>query len=268
MVKKSKAGLRMMRTFLVLLLLMLAILSSHSQSTGKCTILTALSRELELNITCFGVIDYTYFLPTGMTTDDLNSKAFDQLSDARYLILPLKCQVSLKKAVCSNIYLRCPKFFDKVNLTTYDRSIFKDIGVNFPLPFQRPCVNICNNANYDCLGLLNIFGKAINCLERYDYSHTEYGKSIGNISYSSPFPYFYDQSNNSKNCNNIPAVVTVAGTMEPYIYAEKGGACAGILTSLYVPSGPVISSSLAPMQKSYVVQSVIEKKLSVGTLKL
>jgi hypothetical protein len=155
-----------------------------------------------------------------------------------------------------------------LNVTTYDHSIFDDIGVTYPISFQRPCVNVCNDANRDCLGLLNVFGTKMDCLERRYYSQIGYGKSIGNTSYSYPFPFTYDQSNDTIHCNSISAVIPVASTIEPYIFAQTGGVCAGISTSLYVPPGFEVSSALAPMQRPHVVQSAIEAKLLLGIMML
>jgi hypothetical protein len=80
-------------------------------------------------------------------------------------------KASIKKAVCSSIYLKCPsRYFNISSNVTWNYSIFSDINVHFPIPFQRPCVNICHNTNNDCLGMLNLFGLGLNCSERKDYS--------------------------------------------------------------------------------------------------
>eukprot|EP00596_Hydrurales_sp_CCMP1899_P007118 CAMPEP_0119044560 /NCGR_PEP_ID=MMETSP1177-20130426/32368_1 /TAXON_ID=2985 /ORGANISM="Ochromonas sp, Strain CCMP1899" /LENGTH=387 /DNA_ID=CAMNT_0007014809 /DNA_START=280 /DNA_END=1441 /DNA_ORIENTATION=- len=170
-----------------------------------------------------------------------------------------------KKAVCSQVFLKCPTDFNQSDIASFNYAIFSDIGQIFPIPFQRPCLSVCENANKDCFGLLNIFGKQLNCLEQLDYSQGVYGQSIGNSSYSHPFPYAYDQSSSSNTvCNKMSAVATVASSMEPYLFAQRGGACAGIVTSVYVPQGPKVSSSLAPMQQPYVVQSLIEGKVNLA----
>jgi hypothetical protein len=257
------------RTLLVNSILVLTLftvyLSVQSQSIGKCSFLDP---QLALKTTCFGVVDYEYFLPNSLSVSDLNRKAADQLADARLQILPVKCQESLKKAICSNIYYKCTKNYNESNLTTYDHRIFEDIGVKYPIPFQRPCVDVCDNANKDCLGVLKALGIKMDCFERFDYSYMGYGTSIGNASYSYPFSFTYDQSNDAMYCNNIPAISPVGSSIEPYIFARTGGVCAGILTTLYVPPGPEVSSALAPMQKPYVVQSAIEEKLLSGNITL
>jgi hypothetical protein len=116
---------------------------------------------------------------------------------------------------------------------TWNYGIFSDIGEHYPIPFQRPCVNVCETANNDCLGLLNLLDQGLNCLERQDHSR---GTFIRNRS-DQPYPFTYDQSNNNSICNDMPANVQVADSMEPYIFAKSGGACAGISHSLFVPPG-------------------------------
>jgi hypothetical protein len=204
-----------------ILIVFCCIYSADSQDIGQCTTLTALSAQLGLGITCLGVVDYSYFLPTGLESF-LNEEANKLLSDDRLSILPPKCQVSLKKAVCSQVYLKCPPKFDQTNTTTYNYKIFSDIGVPFiPLPFQRPCLNICQNANKDCLGLLVLFSKNLNCAERKDYSNGQFGKAIGNTSYSAPFPFTFDQSPSSTVCNAMPAGKFFVCYTYLYVYINK-----------------------------------------------
>jgi hypothetical protein len=192
------------------------IISVYSASIGECTTLTASSPQAALGITCLGVVDYSYFLPAGLPSSFLDVEAKSLLSDDRLSILPVKCQASLKKAVCSQVYLKCPNNFDQTNMATYNYGIFSDIQKRFPIPFERPCLNVCNDVDRECLGLLQLFGKQLNCKERKDYSFGKYN-SLVNASYTGPFPYTYDQSPGSTICNAMPAVASVAGGMEPYI---------------------------------------------------
>jgi hypothetical protein len=178
-----------------------------------------------------GAVDYAFFLPSGLTLDYYESLARTKLSNPQLNILPPKCKASIKKAICSNIYLKCPSSINLSSNKTWNYNIFSDIGQKYPVPYQRPCLSVCTNTNSNCLGLLNIFNLGLNCLSRHDYSNGLYTKNV-----STTFPYTYDQSNNNSICNNMPAVVSVADTFEPYVYAEKG-ACSGIITSLYVPTG-------------------------------
>jgi hypothetical protein len=60
----------------------------------------------------------------------------------------------------------------------------------------------------------------------------------------------------------MPAVSAVAGGLEAYIFPE--GACAGIVTTVFVPPGPKVSSSIAPMRPPGVVQTLIESQISAA----
>jgi hypothetical protein len=58
--------------------------------------------------------------------------------------------------------------------------------------------------------------------------------------------------------------VTVATTKETYlpVLQNKVGACSGIITELYVPPGNLVSPLIAPMQKPYTVQTIIDTSLA------
>jgi hypothetical protein len=245
---------------IVILHFLISLATVTSASIGRCTALLPTTQSELLNTTCFGAVDYLYFLPASVTTVYLDQLARNKISSVELSVLPTKCQVSLKKAVCASVYMKCPPNFSETNLLTYNFGIFSDVGKAFPIPFQRPCSSICKNANNDCLGLLNLKGRAIDCFSRTDYSYGAYG-FLNNVT-SYPFPYTYDSSNGA-NCNSVPATVQVASTSEPYIFAASNGVCAGITTSLYVPPGNILSNNIAPMQQPFVVQTVIESVLSV-----
>jgi hypothetical protein len=233
-----------------------------STSIGQCVTLTPISEADALNITCLGVVDYKYFLPTTVSTVYLDQVARNQLSDPSLSSLPTQCQVSLKKAVCASVYLKCPANFSETDFKTYNYKIFSDVNSVYPLPFQRPCVSVCNNANSDCLGLLNLNNRALNCSATTDYSYGAFGVAYSVPSY--PFPRTYDNIFGTSVCNAMPASNVVAGSSEPYIYAAKNGVCAGIISSLYVPPGNLLSSNVAPMQGPYVVQTIIETQLAAS----
>eukprot|EP01036_Dinobryon_divergens_P035178 gene35178-45556_t len=124
-----------------------------------------------------------------------------------------------------------------------------------PMPFQRPCKSVCTNAVSKCIGLLGLMGMTPNCSATMDYTR-------GMLPSSLRKPYQYDPSNNSAICNAMTTDFPVQGTREPYLQASNPeGACYGIVKELYVPPGPLLSSALAPMQRPYVVQTLIEAKL-------
>ena len=88
--------------------------------------------------------------------------ASSYLTQNSLAILPINCQIAIKKKVCANIYLKC-----KAN-----NSYFFDATSSFlPLmPIQRPCKQVCDDVNANCLGILPLLGfSANNCLEKYNY---------------------------------------------------------------------------------------------------
>lgn len=248
----------------VVLISSICIISSSLAATsiGQCLSLAPISEIDALNITCLGVVDYKYFLPAKLSTTYLDQLARNQLSDPSLSSLPTQCQVSLKKAVCASVYLKCPAGFSETNMSTYNYKIFSDVNSVYPLPFQRPCVNVCNNANMDCLGLLNLNNRALNCSATTDYSYGAFGVAYGVPSY--PFPRTYDNKFGTSVCNSMPATDIVAGSSEPYIHASNNGVCAGIISSLYIPPGNLLSSNVAPMRGPYVVQTIIETQLAAS----
>ena len=75
--------------------------------------------------------------------------------------------------------------------------------------------------------------------------------------------YQFDSVNNGHICSAMTANATVQGTKEPYLNASNPkGACYGIVTDVFSPPSSAISSLLAPLQKPYVIQSIIEQQLS------
>ena len=231
-------------------------------SIGQCTRLVPLSVASALNSTCLDVVDYLFYLPTNVSIVYLDQLARNQLSDSSLSSLPTQCQLSLKKAVCSSVYLKCYPDLIEGDYRTYNYRIFSDVNRTFALPFQRPCVSVCQNANKKCLGVLNLNGKAINCSGVTDYSRGAFGALYGELSYK--LPYTYDFSGSTASCNKMSAAGSVASTSEIYLGASSNGACSGIVTDLFVPPGNLISPNLAPMQGSYVVQSIIESQLAAS----
>jgi len=210
----------------------------------------------------------------------LNSVANSLLNDSRLAVLPTACQSSLKKMVCSNIYLKCPQ---NINLTSpsfsgWNIMIYTDIlkelapfvsknilkSPYIPLPFERPCRKVCDDVTNNCLGLLGLFGFGQDCSARYDYSHGSLSL-LYTLNASLHKPFQYDSSNNAQVCNYMNTTVPVAASKEPYLKAtDPTGACYGITDYLFVPPGNKVSASLGPMQPPFVVQGIIENQLSAS----
>lgn len=243
--------------FLYVVLLVSSVISTPS--VGQCTRLVPSSVASALNSTCLDVVDYLFYLPKNVSIDYLDQLSRNRLSDSSLSGLPTLCQLSLKKAVCSSVYLKCHPDYVEGDYKTYNYGIFSDVKKTFALPFQRPCVSVCQNANSKCLGLLNLQGKALNCTSLTDYSRGAFGVYYGVSSYK--LPHTYDLSPSSTVCNSMTAVGSVASTSEIY-EASSNGACSGIINDLYVPPGNLISPNLAPMQGPHIVQSIIESQLA------
>ena len=205
----------------------------------------------------------------------LNTLANSILNDSRLAILPQKCQVNFLKLVCSNIYRKCPHGGD---ISSGNIFIYTDIysylftlnnlypsvvpSPFIPVPFQRPCLEVCERVSSTCLGLMELIGIRQNCSAQIDYSGGTLNALYAAYPYL-PLPYQYDPSNNESRCNAMNSSFVVAGTKEPYLKAnDPSGFCYGITTELYVPPGSSVSPALGPMQPPYVVQSIIEDMLT------
>lgn len=225
--------------------------------------------------TCGSAVDYTFYLRNSSTLSTLETAARLLLADSEFLFLSSECLVNYKKLVCSNIYLKCQPGVDLLNTTTFNRDIYKT--VSFPVPFTRPCkqvlflqniirmnvavlscsapllfisflfLQVCTNVAETCSGLINP-----NCSARFDYS-------FGQIVIPTQ-PLQYDNLNDPGKCNIVPSAITVASSAEPYLYKENG-ACAGLITEIYIPPGSLIAPSFSYITPKYAVQSIIESIL-------
>ena len=202
------------------------------------------------------------------------------LNNSQINILPPSCQASIKKLICSNVYLKCPPGIDLSSPTYqgWNINIYSDVlpelttlnnlypaivtSPYVPLPFQRPCQSVCDMVNANCLGILKLIGLSQNCSSRYDYSRGSLATLYSAFPWL-PLPFKYDSSNNFQVCNPMLANVTVAGTKEIYLKAnDPSGACYGITKELFIPPANSLNSALAPMQGPYLVQAMLERQLS------
>jgi len=299
---------------------------------GQClsfsTLLT--STQQKQATVCSTAVDYQFFLPTNVTTFDLNQKATAKLNSTGLTILPTACQASILKFICSLVYLQCNHYMVPTNisgvitqvptyvnlaenpLTTtvpcsgcvvaspptaacpascaispfvksspyvhWNTNLFgagsvmgspltpaASIARAMPLPIQRPCGTVCTNVAAACHGITTAMGFS----QFQTCSTTRFDYSAGKVNAQNPtkpaltsatYPFQFDPNNNNLYCNAIPAVVTVASSMEVYARPDDG-ACAGLVQQLYVPPGNLVSPLLAPMQKPGVVQAIIESQL-------
>ena len=104
---------------------------------------------------------------------------------------------------------------------------------------------VCTNVVQSCAGLFQP-----NCSAIFDYSD-------GAVSL---FPRQYDRRNDLLMCNIVPAVFSIASTSEPYL--QKGtGACAGLVTDVFIPPGNLVSPYFTYLTSPYMIQSLIESIL-------
>jgi hypothetical protein len=77
----------------------------------------------------------------------------------------------------------------------------------------------------------------------------------------------YDNLNDAGKCNVVPAAFTVASSSEPYLFQEKG-ACAGLISEVYIPPGNLISPTFSYLTPQYAIQSIIESILVTSFAKI
>lgn len=233
------------------------LLISEAKILATCTTLFTPSSSAQemLATACNSAVDYLFYLPENTTKATLNKLALSKLNSSQLAILPTSCQESVKKLVCSMIYRKCPPGIDLTKLATYNYNIYSDVGItNVPLPFQRPCSSVCTNVEKKCLGVLKLFNTDQNCSSRFQYA-PPVPQAFN--------PMQFDSSNNGSICNPMSAKVIVQSTREPYLQAKTPtGACYGIISEVYVPPAQLVNPALAPMQRPFLVQSLIEQQLT------
>jgi hypothetical protein len=114
--------------------------------------------------------------------------------------------------------------------------------IHFPRYHQ-----LCTKVAHTCPGLIRT-----NCTAEFDY--------LGGKHNVSHFPLQYDTSNDAAMCNTIPAAVKVASSSEPYLFKDNG-ACAGIVSNVYIPPGSSIVPAFSYLTAPYALQSMLESIL-------
>lgn len=180
----------------------------------------------------------------------LNSQAMAQISES-VTVLPNLCQQNLKKVVCASVYLKCLPNVNLSNVATWDFSLYPSVPI--PVPFQRPCLDMCMEVATSCLGIPELSGSGLNCSGVFDYTYGAFGAPV------TPLPKMFDYSNNNATtCNRIYKPVSIQTGKEPYI---SNGVCAGYTYELFVPPSNSPGLPFAPLGPPYLVQSSIETLL-------
>ena len=241
-----------------LLVVLTLFLRTSSSTVGICQKPPSSRQQLySLNDACHGAVNYSYYLPQGYSFNDLNERAISRLSHISADILPASCLIAYKKAICSTIFLPC-------NFGSNKPLIDNTSSTSYEVPFQRPCLSICNEVNNRCRGLLTLLNQSVDCSLKYDYS---YNLLTTPPSGTLDQPYQYDQSDDKRFCNPMMGQFSVGTSVEPYLY-QSTGFCSGIITELFIPqiwdsfpSAGFKSPYYVPMQPSFIIQELIEKEL-------
>lgn len=173
------------------------------------------------------------------------------------------CQESIRKNICGNAFGKCAP--NGLNFDVYPNATVD--GVDYFVPFQRPCLSVCDDIHQYCTGLPGFLGyMAPDCDERIDYSN---GAISGKFN-----PYKYDHYTDGVCNAMIPAFAAgspLDGNVEPYMYEDdRGDVCYGVVDSVYIPPldslsslGIVIDniSQYSPQQPRFAVQSLLRDKL-------
>ncbi len=199
---------------------------------------------------CTGVVDYAFFVPDGKTESDLHDAALAQASNGALALLPESCQSGLKLLICANTYLKCPNGLDVNDPNTWlDVSNGDDTAAISKLPFQRPCLSLCESitkSGANCNGVLGLMGGLPDC----QTSHPFTGQ-----------PQYAKDGSTLETCNSLEdtkALAVVAGMKEAYV----GGVCSGVVNEVYIPPPQKLSNSLAPMLPPNTVQSILESSVA------
>ncbi len=199
---------------------------------------------------CAGVVDYAFFVPDGKTESDLHAAALAQASNGALALLPKSCQTDLKLLICANVYLKCPNGLDVNDPNTWlDVSNGDDTAVISKLPFQRPCLSLCESitkSGATCNDVLGLMGGLPDCQT---------------INPGTGQPQYSKDSSELETCNSLKdtkALAVVAGMKETY----AGGVCSGVVNEVYIPPPQKVISSLSPMLPPYTVQSILESGIA------
>lgn len=207
---------------------------------------------------CGPIINYPFFLPANKSITDIITKINLGLSDTSIHSLPVSCQESIVKIVCAKAFLKCIPDVKLSNISTYDHTTYSsEVGVSFPIPFQRPSVSLCDDLLLKCSYFSELLLPTMNCsTQAYDYS-------FGALN-ASQLPLEFDPIASSSNSNIIAATILSLGADSELYLRQSDGACAGIVTDIYIPPASLVSSALPPLLPPYAIQTQIESILAAN----
>ncbi len=228
--------------------------ATYDFSTGTCKTLSG-SR---LTNPCVGVVDYSYYLPSGTTEASLASTASIKLNATVISSAPSACQSNLVRYVCASIYLKCKTGVVLSDTTTYNYDIYSPLSVTYGVPYLRPCGTVCTQLLSTCTltGKLLTLPTVAQCTSgTYDYS---LGSGVSGTN-----PTKYQTDNNSSRCFS-PATVTLSGAKETYDTTLSNAVCTGFVDKFYVPPANKINSAYTSLQLPKVVQGILNTAVSTS----
>lgn len=146
---------------------------------------------------CHGEVSYSYYVPDGLTSSDLNDNAAMEIAKTPIHKLSSGCQILYRKAVCETVYLPCP-----IRATDI---ISNDFSVT-AFPFRRPCLSFCSTLFAQCGLDIRQTGRDPNSSPRHHYSQYAIDKP------TTTFPKQLNPSNDSTLCNSELRARTIAGS--------------------------------------------------------
>ena len=146
---------------------------------------------------CHGEVRYSYYIPDGLTSSDLNDNAVMEISKTPLHKLSSGCQILYRKAVCETIYLPCPTRATDIVSNDFSETAF---------PFHRPCLSFCSTLFAQCGLDIRQTGSDLNSSTRYDHSQYAIDKPTTTL------PQQLNPRNNSTLCNLELSARTTAGS--------------------------------------------------------
>ena len=108
-------------------------------------------------------------------------------------LLPEACVPELSRVVCYGIYKKCIPGIVLSDTSTWNCQVYQnDLQTVYPIPIERPCVNLCTAMETDCSPFFSLLG--IDCAAgTLDYSN-------GDPAMAENLPLLFDQTAGSPYC--------------------------------------------------------------------
>jgi hypothetical protein len=227
--------------------------SSAIDAPGSCVKFSNSTLSV-LNNTCAAAVNYPYFLPLQFSRSDYDALVLEKLNDLTFKFLPAKCQEALVGYICSTAYLKCHPNIDLTNIATYNFMLYQPLTV--PVPFQRPCKDVCTNVQTKCAGtLFGALASYPDCDASFDYTNGQAPAASTAVGMKQ-----YDASNDGDICYRTKSI-TVAETAEMNI-GYFDGPCKGISDPTIISApGNKIKTFFSVIQPPYLIQTLVDMEV-------